>query len=68
MQCLWREINDRSFENCEQMVVQFKDFVFKSLYHWTASIFFFFVDKSVEFISKSAEFKGSSAQLYNEYY
>jgi hypothetical protein len=33
----WKERNYQSFEDCERTKVKFKDFFFKTLYHWTAS-------------------------------
>jgi hypothetical protein len=33
--CLWRERNDRNFEDCERMVVEIKSFFFNTLYHGT---------------------------------
>jgi hypothetical protein len=50
MWCLWRERNDRSFEDCDQTVVELNDFFFTTLLHWTAvldlniSSFHVFVD------------------------
>jgi hypothetical protein len=33
--CLWRERNDRNFEDRERTVVEQKSLFFKTLYHWT---------------------------------
>jgi hypothetical protein len=48
MWCLWRERNDRCFEDCERTMVELKAFFFKTLYRWAAAfginiafIFFF---------------------------
>jgi hypothetical protein len=38
--CIWREINDRSFENCKRMVVDLKPFFFNTPYHWKAALDF----------------------------
>jgi hypothetical protein len=36
--CLWREMNDRSFKNCEKTLEEIKSLFFNTLYLWT---FFF---------------------------
>lgn len=36
MGCLWKKTDDRNFEDCEQIVVELKDFSLKTFYHWTA--------------------------------
>jgi hypothetical protein len=52
--CLWREINDRSFEHRERTLEELKSFFFNTLYLWTVAFvsalvlsyrdfFFFFV-------------------------
>jgi hypothetical protein len=33
--CLWREKNDKSFEDCERTVVELKSLFFTTLYLWT---------------------------------
>jgi hypothetical protein len=38
--CLWREINDRSFEHYESLVTELKSFFFKNLYYWTTVLDF----------------------------
>jgi hypothetical protein len=38
MWCILREHNSRNFENCERMVVELKDKLFKTLYGWMATI------------------------------
>jgi hypothetical protein len=35
MWCLWRESNDRCFEDREQTAAELKDFFFETLDHWT---------------------------------
>jgi hypothetical protein len=37
MWCLCREINYWSFEDQEWMVVELKDFFFKTFFHWTTA-------------------------------
>lgn len=51
--CLWRERNNKSFEDFERMLVEVKSFFFNTLCLWTIAFvsslllsFFFFVDKS----------------------
>ena len=34
MWCIWRERNSRSFENCEQSILDFKSFFFSTLLEW----------------------------------
>jgi hypothetical protein len=36
--CIWRERNDRSFEDNERMVPELKSFFFKALYHCTTTL------------------------------
>jgi hypothetical protein len=36
--CLWRERNDRSFEDNERMVAELKSFFFITLYRWTVAL------------------------------
>jgi hypothetical protein len=33
--CLWREMNDRGFEDCERTLEEIKSFFFNILYLWT---------------------------------
>jgi hypothetical protein len=35
--CLWREINDRSFEHRERTLEELKSFFFNTLYLWTVA-------------------------------
>jgi hypothetical protein len=35
--CLWREHNDRNFENCERTLLEFKSLFFITLYFWTVA-------------------------------
>jgi hypothetical protein len=37
MWCLWRERNDRSFENLERTLEELKSFFFFSLFAWTTA-------------------------------
>lgn len=37
--CLWREINDRSFEDHEKTLEELKSFFFNTLYFWTEAFY-----------------------------
>jgi hypothetical protein len=37
MWCLWREQNDRNFEDQEKSIEEFKSFFFHCLYSWTTA-------------------------------
>jgi hypothetical protein len=37
MWCLWREQNDRNFEDQERSIEELKSFFFHSLFSWTAA-------------------------------
>jgi hypothetical protein len=36
--CLWRERNNRNFENRERTIVELKSLFFNTLYHWTTAL------------------------------
>jgi hypothetical protein len=38
--CLWRKMNDKSFENSKKTVVELKDFFLNTLYLWTIALDF----------------------------
>jgi hypothetical protein len=40
MWCLWREINDRSFEDREKTLEEIKSLFFNTLYLWTTTYVF----------------------------
>jgi hypothetical protein len=35
--CLWRKMNDRSFEDCERSLEEIKSLFFNTLYLWTTA-------------------------------
>jgi hypothetical protein len=74
----WREINYRSFEDCERMVVELNAFSFNTLYHWTAAFdyfnissfhdFLYFFSFLVVFLSYTSCVLGSCFALFNEFW
>ena len=50
MWCLWRERNTRTFEGCEQSVVELKLQFYRSLFDWMSAIEFFSFSNLLEFL------------------
>jgi hypothetical protein len=52
MWCIWRERNDRSFEDSERMVVKLKAFFFNTLFQWMVAYKCFHISSFHDFFCR----------------